>query len=152
MITFPGSLENEYSQRSHPSLAESTGSKFFARNCRMEIQVGHVIFSADMLYLHHNVAAKVAVNRPTAVMRSRLAHTAAADGKANDCNNCSLPFPFRTKALRGGACTSPRSTCERARRKLGNPVNSLCTATRVQSRSARDRAMGMLAELIPNLI
>ena len=97
------------------------------------------------------VAAKVAVNRPTAVMLSRLAHTAAADGKVNDCNNCSLPFPFRTKALRGGACTSLRSTCERARRKLGNPVNSLCTI-RVQSRSARDRAMGMLAERIPNLI
>jgi len=99
-----------------------------------------------VVYLHHNVAAKVAVNRPTAVMRSRLAHTAAADGKVNDCNNCSLPFPFRTKApLRGGACISPRSTCERARRELGNPVNSLCTI-RVQSRSARDRAMGIVLE------
>lgn len=91
---------------------------------------GHVIPVADM----SSICITTLRRRSQLIDRRLLctrgpARTAAADGKANDCNNCSLSFPFRTKALRGGACTSPRSTCERARRKLGNPVNS-CTAIR----------------------
>lgn len=136
MITFP--------RRSRKWLSLSFGWKYGKRVARTKLSYGAPRQARNprcgyVVYLHHSVAAKVAVNRPTAVMHSRLARTAAADGKANDCNNCSLSFPFRTKALWEGACTSPRSICERAHRELGNPVNSLCTAIQVQSRTTRDR-------------
>lgn len=132
-------LENDYLQSS-----STFGWKYGKRILHTKLSYGalrqaHSPRCGYVVYLHHNVATKVAVNRPAVVMHSQLARTAAADGKANDCNNCSLSFPFRTKALCEQERTSPRSTCERARRKLGNPVNSLCMAIQVQSRSKRSR-------------
>jgi len=117
-------------------LAESTGSKFF-EIVIWRFQARHVIPVADM----SSICITTLRRRSQLIDRRRLCTRGwrAADGKANDCNNCSLPFPFRTKApLRGGACTSLRSTCERARRELGNPVNSLCMVIRVQCERSRD--------------
>jgi len=102
----------------------------------MEIQARHVIPVADM----SSICITTLQRRSQLIDRRRLCTRGwrAADGKANDCNNCSLPFPFRTKApLRGGACTSPRSTCERARREPGawKPSELVVhVAIRVQSR------------------
>lgn len=132
------------SRNRHPPLAESTGSKFSARNCRVEIQAGHVIPVADM----SSICITTLRRRSQLIDRRRLCTRGwrarpPQTGKPTTAIIAAYHFRFERKLFEEEPRTSPRSTCERARRELGNPVNSLCTAIRVQSRSLRERSRAM---------
>lgn len=97
-----------------------------------------------VVYLHQCcAAAKVAVNRPVAVMHLRRPQQT---GKPTAAIIADYHFHFERKLPRGEAKeprarASPRSTCERARiPKLGNPVNSL-RARRVRRSSSEFKHM-----------
>lgn len=72
-----------------------------------------------------NVAAKVAVNRPAAVMHSRLVRTAAADGKVKPTTAIIAAYHFRFE--RKLVEVEPRhfATLDLGANASGNPVNSL---------------------------